>query len=110
MAMKKPNVPVEGNGVGSPSRWSDEQFRREYPLLTAYLEDDTWDDGATRETSTLLVFVENGVLKGCFNDRAMSRSVFVSSGSLAGLLEALECGLQDNSLDWRAKQQFKKRK
>jgi hypothetical protein len=52
---------------------------------------------------TLLLFVEAGRLKGCLNDRDMARSVFVSAESLEGLLDAMETGLADETLEWRAK-------
>jgi len=49
------------------------------------------------------VFVEDGVLKGCLNDRDAERSVFLAADSLESLLDDLEAGLANDSLQWRAK-------
>jgi len=49
------------------------------------------------------VFVEDGCLKGCLNDREAGRSVFMTADSLESLLDDLEAGLSTDSLQWRAK-------
>lgn len=71
------------------------------PALMEYLTSATWPEGDARETSTLLVFVEEGRFKGVLNDREQARSLWASSPSLAGLLEALEGMLASGSAEWR---------
>lgn len=102
----------EGNGQGPVSlgKVEDPQFKRLYPLLFEYLTCDTWDDGTTRETSTLLLFVDAGVLKGCVNDRAMGRNLFVAAESLSGLLGAANEALGETSPGWRATKTYAAKK
>jgi len=94
--------PVESEGSGLPSaEFSDDQFRSRFATLYSYLVDQVWDDGSTRETSTLLIFLDAGVLKGCVNDRAMGRNLFVAATSLQGLLVAANEALSSDSPGWR---------
>jgi len=74
---------------------------RRAPMVLAMLTDDKWDDGSTRETSTLLLFVDADRLKACFKDRALERSVFVTGESLEAILDTLETGLETDALEWR---------
>lgn len=50
------------------------------------------------------MFAEDGKFKSCVNDREGGYYAFVSSDTLDGLLDALEKGLRDGSLDWRQSQ------
>lgn len=60
-----------------------------------------YPDGSIRLPSTLLVFCEDGMFKGCLNDRDNQLTAWASSESFSGLLEALERGLSSDSLQWR---------
>lgn len=73
-----------------------------YPLLADHLMQDRWPDGKPRLTSTLLVCSEDGVVKGWFHDRAEALSAWLAADSLSGLLDALEAGLRDDTIRWRA--------
>lgn len=72
-----------------------------HPALWEYLTMQTWEDGTPRETATVSIFVGSGGLQAALNDRDVGRVAFVTGTSLAGLLDALETGLQNESLDWR---------
>lgn len=82
------------------------QERVLYPTVFQYLTDAVWDDGSPRETSTLMLLVEDGWLKACLNDRAMGRSLWVTGDALADVLAALELHLASGSGDWRVKKPF----
>jgi len=99
MALRKPK-PGEYNGP-SEEPFNDVSFREDFPTLNDYLTNRSWADGSARITSTLLVFIENDVLKVCINDRDNARSCFVSDATFTGLLEKIELGLKAESLDWR---------
>lgn len=103
MPMKKPSALLPGvNGV---SPVADAVFLKAYPQVFAYLADTAWEDGSSRETATLTVFVEEGVFKACLNDRATGRSGWVSGATFTGVLKSLESGLVSDDLAWRRKPQ-----
>lgn len=79
----------------------NDAFPGVYPLLHEHLTLVRWDDGKPRQVSTLMVTQEDGVWRGCLNDRANQRSVWVSAATFYAVLDRLEDGLQRDSLEWR---------
>lgn len=71
------------------------------PALWEYLTLCEWEDGKERETASLTVFFGEGLLKACISDKDAGLVAFVSGESLEGLLQALERGLAEGTLDWR---------
>jgi len=71
------------------------------PTVCEWLTSAHYDDGELRETSTIGLFVDCGVLKLCLNDRDLCRTLYVTSDSLEGALEALEKALRGGTPDWR---------
>jgi len=78
-------------------------FEGDYPNLFAYLFQDRWEDGSTRQTTTLLFFSERGELKCCVNDRDAQRTVFLTCSDVQDALRRVEDGLEGGTLDWRQK-------
>lgn len=76
-------------------------FAKRLPALTEYLTAGTWEDGTTRETSTLLVFWQDGIYKVCLNDRASEKTLWASGGSILDALDALEAMLATGQGEWR---------
>jgi len=74
-----------------------------WPNLMAFLFDETYEDGTRRTTGTLLFFVQDGVFKACLNDRDCNRSAFLACSGPHEGCDAIEEGLVNDSLDWRAK-------
>lgn len=72
-----------------------------FPMVWEYLTAATFEDGAARETSTLAVFVEEGMVKVALNDRAERRSVYLTGSDLRAALKALEAVLGEGNPDWR---------
>ena len=99
--LKRVQESTEASRQQLSHEWST--FRSRFPALAEYLEVDSWDDGKTRLTSTLLVFVEDGSVKGCLNDREADRALWVTAGSIQGVIEALEAALAAGTGDWRAR-------
>jgi hypothetical protein len=83
--------------VSEQDRW----WVAEYPALAEHLGCPRWPDGAVRETTTILLFVEAGAWKACINDRAEGMVAFVAAGGPRTLLERVEKGLVEGTLDWR---------
>lgn len=100
-ALQKPSADDAVSGV-APHAFSDDEFVRRWTNLFHYLADVKWDDGSSRETATLMLVFDSGRLKACINDRAMSRTAWVSGESLEGLFDRLDAGLGADSLEWRA--------
>jgi hypothetical protein len=86
----------------------DKDFQKECPTLYAYVAAPTWPDGSARELSTVIVFVEDGRIKGCLSDKDTGMTLWASSGTLAGLWEALEARLTGDEVDWRPARKPKK--
>lgn len=94
--------PVSSSASGGPPRAAvDLEFRRRWPTLASYVLDVTWEDGSRRETATVTVFAEDGLLKASINDRAGKRTAFMAGETLDGLLDRLDTGLEEEKLDWR---------
>jgi len=98
--MKRPEMTQSGHTA--PVMFNDHEMKSEYPTLHDYLACEVWEDGKHRKTSTLLLFVDEGSLKLCLNDRALLRQAFISARTLTEALSLLEDGLYSDSIIWRA--------
>jgi len=72
-----------------------------YPNLWEHLTALAYPDQTARVPSSVSVFLDAGCLKACLKDKDNGLVAFVTADSLTGLLEALEAGLAEESLDWR---------
>lgn len=79
-----------------------------YPGLWEHLTETAWPSGKSRMTSTLLIFVEEGLVKLCLNDRSATRTAWVSGRTLTEALEHLNSGIEGDSLEWRRARYGKK--
>lgn len=97
---KPPSGSSSKDGGGDPV---DAKFEKAYPTLWLYLASKMWPDGEVRKRSSLVVFAEEGMLKGCLSDRDTDSSLWGASSTFTGLLEALEGRLTEDVPEWRAK-------
>jgi len=72
-----------------------------HPALWEHLSETSWGSGKTRVTSTLMVFVEEGLVKLCLHDRALGRSCWLSGPTLTKVLVSLDLALQGDTVEWR---------
>lgn len=72
-----------------------------YPVLWSFLTQDTWEDATPRETGSLLLFTDSGVLKCMAKDKANGMCLWVSARSLTELLFVLDRNLTEVNADWR---------
>lgn len=98
---KKP--PSNGSSKDGGADPSDPKFEKGHPTLWLYLSAKVWPDGEVRKRSSLVVFCEDGMLKGCLSDRDTDSSLWAASSTFSGLLEALEGRLTEDVPEWRAK-------
>jgi hypothetical protein len=97
--MKKPS---KSNAVGnSANRSADVEFRTQYPHVTEYLENTTYDDGSPRQPSALSLFVEDGNCKVALNDKDCQQSLYVTAQTFTECLCLLEECLATNRVVWR---------
>lgn len=79
----------------------DAEMSKQYPALMEFMTITVNDDKTPRETATVLIFAEAGLFKGCLSDRETQQTLWASSDTFEGLLEALEAMLQSGSPQWR---------
>lgn len=79
----------------------DPVFFKKYPAISEFLSLEEWEPGVERVRGTITVFWEEGSFKSSVNDRDSEQVAFVSKGTFQGVLDAIEKGLQGDSLDWR---------
>jgi len=105
--LKKPSADSQGNR--SLPSFSDDVMKRNYPALYEYLTSTTYPDGSKRETSTILVFVDDGQLKVCLNDRETSLMLWSSGESFEESLLVMDELLRSDNPPWRESKSKKKR-
>jgi len=71
------------------------------PTLYEYLTQCSWPDGTERQTSGLLVFHQDGMLKGMLRDKDSGLCLWIAGKSLTAMLVALEAALLDPEAEWR---------
>jgi hypothetical protein len=72
-----------------------------YPGIWEMMTADIFAGGEKRLTSTVTLFYEAGVVKVCLNDRENGLTAWSSGVTPSDALDALESGLQADSLAWR---------
>lgn len=99
----------DGN-QGKPVDLDKSLFAKNFPSLFQFLRDEMYEDGTSRQTATITLFVSPQGFQACLNDRDQGQATFVTCGTVDGLWAALDKGLAEDSLQWRpSKQQFKGR-
>lgn len=83
----------------------EDRFEEEVAALGEFLCESSWEDGKKRQTGSLTVFFDEGVLKACVSDKDAGLVAFVSGASWNGLMQAIEKGLRQGSLEWRRARQ-----
>jgi len=86
--------------------WNDPEFEGNYPTLTLYMVQDSFDNGSLRRTSTLTVYFDNGCLTVVLNDRENNRSCFVASESVFSAFLELERLLCNDEADWKIRASY----
>lgn len=86
-------VPMEQETV---TRW---------PFIWSHLTQTEWEDGTKRDTSSLLMFCQDGVIKGMLRDRDCGLCLWCAGSGILSLLDALEGLLGDPRADWRQDRQ-----
>lgn len=87
--------------AGKGSGASDSTLEASCPALHEFLTLSALPGGATRTTSTLLVFCDGGLWKAVLNERDAGVCLWATAESLQGLWDELEARLTAPVVDWR---------
>lgn len=87
----------------------DSKLQAQLPGLFEFLSLLRWDDGAARETGTVLLLAQDGVWKAWVNDKDAGRSAFLAAPTMAELLTLVDEKLTLDSIDWRASKPVRKK-
>lgn len=102
MALKRSSVPLSGSTGG----WlpvDHGEWEKSLPTLAAFLFDATYEDGSERQTGTLLLFGQDGLVKCFLNDRDTDSSACLSAKTPGALLMKAEKQLQAGAVEWRGR-------
>lgn len=72
-----------------------------YPALWAFLTQTRWEDDTARDPGSMLVFLQDGMLKAMLRDKNDGTCLWVAARGFTGLLDVLEACLLDPAADWR---------
>jgi hypothetical protein len=108
--MKRPVYAGDGQGPGKLNDEASGHLKKLAPALWEFLTHDAYEDGEKRETGTMLVMKDDGVLKGWLNDRDNLKTCWVSGDSWDGLLRAAEKVLGDPGAIWKDAKAYDRKK
>jgi hypothetical protein len=109
MTVVKNRGPLQAN-PGPVRAPSEDTWAAHFPGLWEMLTLPAMPDGRAREGSTLLLFYGDSMVKICLNDRDNALTAWASGVSVQEALEAMERGLQADTLEWRAQKPMTRRK
>ena len=92
---------TSGTGPGGCAGPGASEIALAYPSVWEMISEGHYPDGGPRLGATLLVFVDEGVVKLCLNDRDQEVSAWVSGASWDAAMAVLEDGLVRDTLTWR---------
>lgn len=83
----------------------EQEWSSRWPLMLAYMTQDRWEDGTQRQTSSLLLFKQDGMIKVMLRDKDTGLCLWAAGGGLFAALNAVEGLLGDPKADWRQDRQ-----
>lgn len=107
MILSKRGASGPGRGCGLGSSVPEDGWSSTYPGIWQMLTAQCYPDGTTRQTSTLLIYWDDGSVKLCLTDR--DNEVVAWQTSLKGMEDALAClerRLQEGVVEWRRKKEW----
>lgn len=97
--MKRSQTRLTSGGAPTPAPVCP--FLADFPLLAEHLTAVVFDDGESRQTSTISVFTGDGHWKVMLRDRAAKLVLFVSGPTFVDTLLLLEAALESPTTVWR---------
>jgi len=103
MLEKSPGRRIAG-GVGEVV--TDPEWAVLYPTLFEHLTQVVWPDGTVRQTSSLSLFADGGMVKCVLKDREAGLCLWAASKSFQELFGVVESLLNDPAAEWRVDRQL----
>jgi len=97
--MKRPVAVKVVKGAKPPC--PDPVFGGKYPTISLYMTDGQWEDGKTRELSTLAINFSSGTVNVGLSDHALQCSAYSTGETIEGCLTLLEESLASERPVWR---------
>lgn len=85
---------------------TDPEWTVLYPTLFEHLTQTVWGDGTVRQTSSLSLFTDGGVVKCVLKDREAGLCLWAASKTFQELFGVVEALLNDPAAEWRADRQL----
>jgi len=76
-------------------------FALNYPMVWSYMTQTTWEDGSPRKTSSLLAFLQDGVMKMMLRDQEAGLCLWVAAPGIQQGFEVMEAAIGDPRTEWR---------
>lgn len=99
MALQRRKSISDGKSLGSRVKGCD--LSKGYPTLWEFLTKTAWGKDEPRETGTLFLMLQDGLLKASLSDRDSDEVLWIAGQSLSDVLGAAEAALNDPGADWR---------
>jgi hypothetical protein len=101
MSFLKPRGSSSSPDRGSGSFAATAEDLARWPAILEFVGAEQWPDGSQRVPGSLVLFVEQGRLKGCLSDKDQGLVLFVTGCGLLDLMDGLEATLEGGNGDWR---------
>lgn len=93
----------QAGSSAKPQAAFDKAFAEKFPSIHELMTSVVGVDSAVRKTSSLLVFTEDGVWKGCLTERDLDISLWCSGAGFQPMMAAMEAKLVSDVVEWRKK-------
>jgi len=95
---------LKAKATANPEQAADKDLEKLYPIMHGFLTCREGEKkGEFRETASLTVFCEDGMFKVCLSDRESGATLWASSATFQGTLDALEATLGKDEPGWRVR-------
>jgi hypothetical protein len=95
-------------GVGTPA--VDVELEEAFPILYALMTELRVDARTVRQPSSITVFTQDGMWKCCIVEKDENKSLFGSGDTLWGALANVEARLDSPIVDWRERDEKRRKK
>lgn len=89
-------------GASRAASAEDAALAKKHPHLHEYMTSTRYEDGAARQTSSVLIFVQDGLWKAMLKDRDANETLWATGDTMAAAVASLDAMLGSGKGEWRA--------